>query len=61
MFTPKAAVVFILTGAELYFYFNHEKQKLQERKIRQLHRLRTGHTYASRTLVRLECMANDGL
>ena len=32
VFTPKAAAVFVLTGVALYFYFDHEKQKLQEQK-----------------------------
>ncbi|EJD00782.1 h-sco1 [Fomitiporia mediterranea MF3/22] len=36
VFTPKAAIVFVLTGVGLYFYFNHEKKKLQEQKKKEL-------------------------
>ncbi len=31
-FTPKAAAVFVATGVGLYFYFRHEKEKIQEAK-----------------------------
>ncbi|THH04927.1 hypothetical protein EW145_g5169 [Phellinidium pouzarii] len=36
VFTPKAAVIFVLTSVGLYFYFNYEKQKLQEQKKKEL-------------------------
>lgn len=32
MFTPKAAALFLVTGAGLFFYFRHEKEKLLEQK-----------------------------
>lgn len=32
VFTPKAAVLFVATGVGLYYYFQHEKQKLLEEK-----------------------------
>lgn len=31
-FTAKAAAVFLVTGAGLYFYFQNEKKKIEERK-----------------------------
>lgn len=32
VFTPKAAIIFVVTGLGLYFYFDYEKRKLQEQK-----------------------------
>lgn len=40
-FTWKAAAVFVVTGVGLYFYFESEKAKVQERKrtlLQQRHR-----------------------
>ncbi|KAI0719217.1 SCO1 protein [Fomitopsis betulina] len=36
VFTPRAAALFIVTGVALYFYFDYEKQKLQEQKQKEL-------------------------
>lgn len=32
VFTPKAAALFAVTGAALFFYFRSEKDKLQEQR-----------------------------
>ncbi|TBU43980.1 SCO1 protein, partial [Dichomitus squalens] len=32
VFTPKAAALFVVTGAALFFYFQSEKEKLQEQR-----------------------------
>jgi len=32
VFTPQAAIIFILTGAGLFYYFNKEKERIQEAK-----------------------------
>ena len=35
VFTPKAAVIFVLTGAGLMYYFKTEKERIQEAKRQQ--------------------------
>ena len=32
VFTPQAAILFIATGVGLYYYFQNEKEKMQEKK-----------------------------
>ena len=32
VFTPKASALFVVTGAALFFYFQSEKEKLQEQR-----------------------------
>ncbi|OCB88341.1 h-sco1 [Sanghuangporus baumii] len=41
-FTPSAAAVFVLTGAGLYFYFKLEKDKIQEKKMKELENRKWG-------------------
>ncbi|KAH7888199.1 SCO1/SenC-domain-containing protein [Phlebopus sp. FC_14] len=36
VFTPKAAAVFVATGVGLFYYFQYEKRKLQEKKQKEL-------------------------
>ncbi len=43
VFTPKAATLFILAGAGLYFYFRLEKQRLQEQKRQSVSSLPFGY------------------
>lgn len=45
VFAPKAAVLFVATGIGLYYYFQHEKQKLLEQKQKQLESRTVGRAH----------------
>ncbi|KIJ07229.1 hypothetical protein PAXINDRAFT_19573 [Paxillus involutus ATCC 200175] len=45
VFTPAAAALFVATGAGLFYYFQYEKQKLQERKQKELESRSVGRAH----------------
>ncbi|KAF9224489.1 SCO1 protein [Gyrodon lividus] len=45
VFTPTAAALFVATGAGMFYYFQYEKQKLQEKKQKELESRSVGRAH----------------